>query len=533
MFVYTEIETLPEEKRIRLLYRAPAESIDDPIDALCINQLDLKERRLQVPLMGDIYSQATTVVVWLGPDPTSDSIYHVFELAERLPKLEKIRMGPKWNEFVQTTFPGSEEAKIVSNAQSESSEPPDTEFPALTQEMLDGIVATLRRPWWTRTWTIQEQAVSENAIIMCGKLSASWQVFKDVFVMAMAESIRAQGHNTEPSSSTLTMDEMNTMAYTRLIFDRRREKGGYKKPSELEDLLVNYRLSMATDSRDKVYGLLGLAESTYGIQPEYGISIRDWYTDTTYQIISGSGNLDILKALKRPSCLPVTIPDLPSWVPDWSYDYYSIPEEARHPITIFKPSARETWLNTHSFMFKASHPEFQASSPQMGDYPKYGGSRGILVLEGLIVDQLDVLGGKLDYPVPTKEPVATVNRLRAWNNDVSYNKKVTEAIGELWSTLKGWEQLALGSKYLHTAPGESRQDALLTTMCKNQIPLTSDRTVVLDHMRRCIKGMADDSKTSVVSKMLGLPHMVPRLYHMLVGYRECYVHGIMFGEAWD
>ncbi|RSL81600.1 hypothetical protein CEP51_005743 [Fusarium floridanum] len=535
--------------------------------------------------MGDIYSQATTVVVWLGLDPTSDSIYHVFELAGRLPKLEKIRLGPKWNEFVQTTFPGSQEAKIVSNAQSESSVTPDTEFPALTQEVLDGIVATLRRPWWARTWTIQEQAVSANAIIMCGKLSASWQVFKKVFVMAMTESIRTQGHNTEPSSSTLTMDEMNTMAYTRLIFDRRREKGGYKMPSELGDLLVNYRWSMATDPRDKVYGLLGLAESTYGIQPEYGISIRDCYTATAYQIIRGSGNLDILRALKRPSCLPVTIPNLPSWVPDWSYDYYSIPKEARHPITIFKPSA--------------------PSNPQMGDYPEYGGSRGILVLEGLIVDQLDVLGGKLDYPVPTKEPVATANRLRTWNNDVSYNKKVTEAIEELWSTLKGWEQLVLGAKCLHTAPGESREDALLTTMCKNQIPLTSDRNVVPDHMRRCIKGMADDSKTSAVSKMLGLPHMVPRLYHMLVGYSkgrrmddddsmlfelailnlrwavdqrmartkggylalvtepcrvrdeiallkggkapfvvrrdgkywkilgECYVHGIMFGEAWD
>ncbi|KAH7239838.1 heterokaryon incompatibility protein-domain-containing protein [Fusarium solani] len=582
MFVYTEIEALSEEKSIRLLYLAPAESIDDPIechlevvtlgqhppfealsycwgdnnpvreikcngetfkvtenlchalrnlrnghtqralwiDALCINQLDLGERRLQVPLMGDIYSQATNVLIWLGPDPTSDSIYHVFELAERLPTLGKLRMGPKWTEFVQTTFPGSQEAKIVSNAQSESSESPDTTFPALTQEMLDGIVATLRRPWWARTWTIQEQSVSANAIIMCGKLSASWQVFKKVFVMAMTETIRTQGHNIESNSSTLAMDEMNTMAYTRLIFDRRREQGGYKMPSELGDLLINYRWSMATDPRDKVYGLLALAESTYGIQPEYGISIRDCYTAAAYQIIRGSGNLDILRALKRPSCLPVTIPDLPSWVPDWSYDYCSIPEEARHPITIFKPSARETWLNTHSFMFKASHPEFQASNPQMGDYPKDGGPSGILVLEGLIVDELDVLGGKLDYPVPTKEPVTTKHRIRAWNKNMSYNRKAIEAIGEIWSTLKGWEQLALRCKRLHTAPGESREEALLTTMCKNQIPLTSDRTVVLDHMRRCIKGMADDSKTGAVSKMLGLPHMAPKLYHMLVGFSK-------------
>ncbi|KAJ4247674.1 hypothetical protein NW757_008832 [Fusarium falciforme] len=83
--------------------------------------------------------------------------------------------------------------------------------------------------------------------------------------MAMTETIRTQGHNIESNSSTLAMDEMNTMAYTRLIFDRRREQGGYKMPSELEDLLINYRWSMATDPRDKVYGLLALAESTYGI----------------------------------------------------------------------------------------------------------------------------------------------------------------------------------------------------------------------------------------------------------------------------
>lgn len=37
-------------------------------DAICINQADTNERNAQVQMMGDIYSKATVVVAWLGPD---------------------------------------------------------------------------------------------------------------------------------------------------------------------------------------------------------------------------------------------------------------------------------------------------------------------------------------------------------------------------------------------------------------------------------------------------------------------------------
>jgi len=36
------------------------------IDAICINQDDLQEKSQQIPLMGDIYSKAEAVYVWLG-----------------------------------------------------------------------------------------------------------------------------------------------------------------------------------------------------------------------------------------------------------------------------------------------------------------------------------------------------------------------------------------------------------------------------------------------------------------------------------
>jgi hypothetical protein len=37
------------------------------IDAICINQDDIPERNSQVQMMGDIYTNATFVMIWLGP----------------------------------------------------------------------------------------------------------------------------------------------------------------------------------------------------------------------------------------------------------------------------------------------------------------------------------------------------------------------------------------------------------------------------------------------------------------------------------
>jgi len=42
-------------------------------DALCINQQDNLEKNKQVAMMATIYSNASKVFVWLGPDPYDES----------------------------------------------------------------------------------------------------------------------------------------------------------------------------------------------------------------------------------------------------------------------------------------------------------------------------------------------------------------------------------------------------------------------------------------------------------------------------
>ena len=62
--------------------RSESESRQLWIDAICINQNDTSERNHQVGLMGDIYRNASRVMVWL--DREGDSSGPAFALLERL-----------------------------------------------------------------------------------------------------------------------------------------------------------------------------------------------------------------------------------------------------------------------------------------------------------------------------------------------------------------------------------------------------------------------------------------------------------------
>jgi hypothetical protein len=56
------------------------------IDGVCINQRDVAEKSVQVPMMGKIYSEAKKVIIWLGvgTPETAEAIKEIPTLAARL-----------------------------------------------------------------------------------------------------------------------------------------------------------------------------------------------------------------------------------------------------------------------------------------------------------------------------------------------------------------------------------------------------------------------------------------------------------------
>jgi Heterokaryon incompatibility protein (HET) len=119
------------------------------IDAVCINQLDNNERLHQVQHMDEIYRSASRVLVWLGPAlQNSDSginllreLAHLVNLANRVPtqKFDELPVGP-----------------------------------------LRALLHILDRPYWKRTWIVQEVAVAlSDPVIGCGHQWLDWNTWKD------------------------------------------------------------------------------------------------------------------------------------------------------------------------------------------------------------------------------------------------------------------------------------------------------------------------------------------------------------------
>jgi hypothetical protein len=103
----------------------------------------------------------------------------------------------------------------------------------------------------------------------------------------------------------------------------------------LSFLLNSFSKFGATDSRDKVYGLLGLAKEIQQqdqdsaiMVPDYTKSLATVYTETAKFIILKSGRLDILR-----SCDGLgRTPGLPSWAPDWSCNIHRPTNQVNHQI---------------------------------------------------------------------------------------------------------------------------------------------------------------------------------------------------------
>jgi hypothetical protein len=169
------------------------------IDCLCINQDDSKELESQVQLMGEIYSNATTVYVWLG-----ESVCCTDYSLGRARELRAQGSGP--GSWIRTTI-----------------------------DHLFGF------DYWTRTWIVQEFLLAKNVEILCGSESLDLE-FIDKFLNDLLVD-NTKKHNTE---------FISTRAY-QLIHQKNQ-----RRHRPLAKVLIDNRRTAYTDIRDKVYGLLGL-----------------------------------------------------------------------------------------------------------------------------------------------------------------------------------------------------------------------------------------------------------------------------------
>lgn len=118
------------------------------VDAVCINQDDPAEKQMQIPLMGNIYASATTVLAWLGEDPTP-SMAAAFDMSNKEESHSVISMS-----LVATRA-------VVFRKR----EDPEARF----FQLYNGFVEILSRPYWSRMWTFQEFWLADlSPVLVCG-----------------------------------------------------------------------------------------------------------------------------------------------------------------------------------------------------------------------------------------------------------------------------------------------------------------------------------------------------------------------------
>ncbi|WZH43018.1 heterokaryon incompatibility protein-domain-containing protein [Fusarium acuminatum] len=241
------------------------------VDALCIDQSFHGERNQQVRIMGDIYKSARQVVVWLGE--AADDSHLVFEHLE--------------DDTIEDAFPN---------------------YPVPTEEKHRAWNSLVKRPWFFRTWVIQEIALARRAIVMCGDNSTLWrnidQSWKPDF------SGGAKGLSTVHSSPGDKPDhplagfDPDSHAWRLRLLDF---------GSDPMQILRYSRVCQTTEVRDRIYGILGLFKPGF-IPVDYDSPVEDIFQRFTEAVITLTGDLRILKHLG----VSRSYDKLPSWVPDFT-----------------------------------------------------------------------------------------------------------------------------------------------------------------------------------------------------------------------
>jgi hypothetical protein len=130
------------------------------VDAVCIDQSNIRERNAQILLMQRIYASATTVMVDLGE---ADHTWALgFDVMIKCSRAHHLSDGYRPQE--QSSY----------DAIFSSLPPPD--HPAWTYYM--NIYSS---PWFRRTWILQEVAFAKTAQVRYGRFIFPWRTFAEAF----------------------------------------------------------------------------------------------------------------------------------------------------------------------------------------------------------------------------------------------------------------------------------------------------------------------------------------------------------------
>jgi hypothetical protein len=254
------------------------------IDAICINQNDLKERGQQVKRMASIYKMARRVVVWLGEEEDNST------MALRTLEMLSTKISPPdmRKAIKPTSTPGSEAHWADPTAHLPFN---DLEWTSIND--------LFGRAWFERLWIWQEiRMANRDAIILCGFSTIRWEAF--------CNGVHCLSRKTFPVDLPKYWRRRSNISHL----------GSNQGHRPFTELVRQTRFSKCSDPKDRVYALFSMAPVEEGIiiEPDYTKSVHEVYTELFMNRLEHTKSLRLLRFCElRQPCQ-----GMPTWVPDWS-----------------------------------------------------------------------------------------------------------------------------------------------------------------------------------------------------------------------
>lgn len=219
------------------------------VDAICINQSDTAEKKVQLGIMGEIYVKAHQVRAWLGEhDKASELVFNFLDDLSKRPKYQGAPAGIK----VARRWP----------------------------DLSQSLVEFFGRSWFTRAWPIQEVALPlpGRVKVVCGKdtmdfenIRIGWETLSDYGLLPMAINLDQAVALQFYLADALALKRNGATAQDRhqhrlaLITDL----SGFSFTAVMHSM----RFKSCRDAKDKFFALYGVFQEL-GI--DHGIPISAW-----------------------------------------------------------------------------------------------------------------------------------------------------------------------------------------------------------------------------------------------------------------
>jgi hypothetical protein len=255
------------------------------VDAICVDQSNMLERSEQVQLMTCIYKQASNVLAFVGDHPEKDyDDYREF-----------------FDYIAVAKFCPRDSGGPIQDILSDDSTDHTTKL-----RLWNTLAKFFSHSWFHRIWVVQEVIMAGKLALYFGSFVIDWEDLSSnkpvlSFDPGTAWGGAARGDLTAPQIDIPPV----------LCLKKKIKSDG----ARLVDLLSATQTCAATDPRDKIFALLGMAKEENGLQlprADYSKSVADVFTEAAIYYIRATNSLGVLSLVRSPSQ-----PAL-SWVPDFA-----------------------------------------------------------------------------------------------------------------------------------------------------------------------------------------------------------------------